>query len=169
LEKKDLEALVENVNNLNVSRHLTVVPYPYRKKDGEDFVKGCKKKIQQKPRTDYNLGITFKKEDRLIGMISIMHVDRFQGTAEIGYWLGERYWKQGIMTEAVRRVLDYAFKTLKLRRIDICAFTENKGSNALIKKRGFKYEGLKRKSKKAKSTGKVHDTYEYGMLRSEWK
>ncbi|MBW2995322.1 GNAT family N-acetyltransferase, partial [Candidatus Woesearchaeota archaeon] len=141
LEKKDLESLVKNVNNLNVSKYLSVVPYPYKKKDGEWFINHARGKAKQKPRVDYDFGIALKEENKIIGIIGLTKIDRFQGTATIGYWLGEKYWRQGIMTEAAKRVLDYAFKTLKLRRINICAYTKNKASQALIKKLGFKYEG----------------------------
>jgi RimJ/RimL family protein N-acetyltransferase len=46
---------------------------------------------------------------------------------------------------------------------------ENKASWKLLEKAGFKKEGLKRKSARTKSTGKWHDTYSFGLLRSDVK
>lgn len=85
------------------------------------------------------------------------------------YWLGEKYWKNGYGTEAAKKIIDFGFNKLKLRRIDVEAFTKNKASNALIKKLGFTYEGTLRRAKRAKSTGKIHDENIYGLLREEWK
>jgi RimJ/RimL family protein N-acetyltransferase len=61
------------------------------------------------------------------------------------------------------------FKKLKLRRIEVSAFVGNKASNGLIRKLGFRYEGMKRKSCRSKSDGKLHDENIYGMLRKDWK
>ncbi|MBN2459238.1 GNAT family N-acetyltransferase [Candidatus Woesearchaeota archaeon] len=169
IRKSDVKDIVRNANNLNVSRYLLRVPYPYRKKDGEWWVGLCQKDSKKKPRIDYQFAIELKSEKRLIGAISLMHVDRFQGTAEIGFWLGEGYWRQGIMSEAIRVVLEIGFEKLKLRRINWNAFAENKGSNALAKKFSFKFEGVKRKDVRSKATGKIHDHNLCGLLFEDWK
>jgi RimJ/RimL family protein N-acetyltransferase len=72
------------------------------------------------------------------------------------------------MGEAVMKVLDFAFEKLKLRRINVSAYTKNKASNALIKKMGFKFEGMKRKGTRVKSTRKIYDENIYGLLKKEW-
>ena len=53
LEKQDLTAIVEQVNNLNVSRNLDLVPHPYIKKDAEWFINHCKKDAKKKPIENY--------------------------------------------------------------------------------------------------------------------
>jgi len=164
-EKKDMNDLIENINNLNISKWLLVVPYPYTKKDAEGWINHCAKKKKQ--RKDYNFGIEF--EGRMIGCVGLSNVDEFQGTATIGYWLGEKYWRQGIMKEALQKVLDFAFNQLKLRRINVEAYTKNEASNNLIKKMGFKFEGTRKKSARSKADGKIHDANEYGLLKEEWK
>lgn len=72
------------------------------------------------------------------------------------------------MSEALIPIIDLAFKKLKLRRIDISAASINKGSNELIKKFGFIYEGTRRSRTRVRSTGKIYDENIYGMLRDEW-
>jgi len=123
-EKKDIEDLIENINNLNVSKWLLVVPYPYTKKDAKWWINCCAEKAKEKPRKSYEFAIEF--EGKMIGGIGLSKIDKFQGSAILGYWLGEGYWRQGIMGEAVERVLDYAFNRLKLRRINSEAFVEEK-------------------------------------------
>ena len=65
-------------------------------------------------------------------------------------------------------LIDFAFKKLKLRRLNLPAYVENVASNALAKKLGFKLEGTLRKYHKIKSTGRIHDANIYGLLREEW-
>lgn len=166
---KDIKDIIENINNLKVSRYLLVVPYPYKIKDAKWWINHCKKQEKAKPRKSYEFNIELKSEKKIIGGVGITHIDAYQGTATLGYWLGEKYWKKGIMTEAAKKIIDFGFNKLKLRRIDVEAFTKNKDSNALIKKLGFTYEGTLRRAKRAKSTGKIHDENIYGLLREEWK
>jgi RimJ/RimL family protein N-acetyltransferase len=87
----------------------------------------------------------------------------------LGYWLGEAYWKQGFATEACYVLLDFAFNSLKLRKIRIPIFADNIASNSLARKLGGKLEGTLRKDIMAKSTGKIHDVNIYGMFKEEWK
>ena len=168
LQPRDAGSLAAQANNLNVSQYLLLVKYPYNLRDARTFIASCRKKAQKRAGEEYNFGIQQKGKPGIIGMISLSKIDRSQGTAEIGYWLGELFWRQGIMSEALKSILDFAFLTKKLRRIDIAAFVENAASNALIRKMGFRYEGLRKEKARAKSTGKVHDEYVYGMLKREW-
>jgi RimJ/RimL family protein N-acetyltransferase len=165
----DLKDLVKNINNLKVSRYLLVVPYPYKKKDGIWWLKKQKKDNKKKKKEEYNFAIELKEEKKLIGCIGINKIDYYQGKASIGYWLGEDYWRQGIMSEALPKVLDFAFKKLKLRRLEAGVFTENKASIGLLRKFGFKQEGIERKSYRAKSTGKIHDNCIHALLKKEFK
>jgi len=169
IETKDAKDIVANVNNLNVSRNLLVVPYPYSMKDAKEWIKDCKKNARKNPREGYSLGIELKLEKKLIGSIGLHKVNRYQGTAQIGYWLGENYWRKGYMYEAASKVLDFAFNKLKLRRLDIEAFAENRGSNELIKKLGFRYEGTRVKRLRSKADGKIHDEIKYGLLKKDYK
>ncbi len=164
----DARDIARNANNINVSRYLGLVPHPYSLNDARNFIKNCIKKQREKPRKNYNLGISIKKEKSIIGMIRLLKIDSFNKTATIGYWLGERYWRQEIMSEVLEKVIYFAFKNLKLRRLNIDASTSNKGSNALIKKAGFKHEGTRIQYMASKSNGRIHDVHIYGLLGKDW-
>lgn len=166
---KDVKDLVENINNIKVSRNMLPVPYPFTMKDAKWWVAHCKEKAKEKPRTSYEFAIELKSEKRLIGGFGLIDVNRFRGTAELGYWLGEKYWRKGYGIEAATKVLDFAFNKLRLRKIKIPAFKENKASNALVRKLGFKLEGRLRKHAISKATGKIHDENIYGLLKEEWR
>jgi len=169
LKEKDLKDVVKLLNNKKISRYLETVPYPYKMKNAKTFLKHCKNKAKEKPRKSYPFFIELKQTKKIIGAIGLNSINRFSKTASIGYWLGQKYWRQGYMGEAITKILDFAFNKIKLRRINVEVYTENKGSNAIIKKMGFVFEGTARKDVKAKATGKIHDLHCYGLLKKEWK
>jgi ribosomal-protein-alanine N-acetyltransferase len=169
IEAEDADSIRENINNIKVSRYLLTVPSPYTRKDAKWWVNHCKEQQNKKPRTSYELGIVMRPNKEVIGGVGLSKVERYQGTAEAGYWLGEKYWRKGIMTEAVSKVIDFAFYKLKLRKIKIPIFVENEASNGLARKLGAKLEGVFKKQCRVKSTGKIHDENVYGLLKENWK
>jgi len=166
---RDIKDLVRNINNLRVSKWLLVVPYPYTTKDAKWWVSHSAEKAKEKPRTDYGFNIELREETSIIGGIGITKIDRYQGTASVGYWLGEDYWGQGYGSEALEKMLDLAFRKLKLRRLEAEVFAGNKASAGLLKKFGFRYEGTTRESARCKATGKIHDAEMYSLLAKEYK
>ena len=169
LKKTDARDLQINANNIKIAKYIPPFPYPYLLKDAKSFINHCIKEQNKKPRENYEFCIELKSENKIIGMISVTKVDKFQGTCTVGYWLGEKYWRQGIIFEAMKTIIEFIFNKLKLRRINIEAFGDNDASNALIKKMGFTYEGTLRKKDRDRATGKIHDDIKYGMLKSDYK
>ena len=168
LMKSDAKDIQENINNVKVSEFLLVVPHPYSIVDANSFIKNAIKAANKKPRKDYTFGIELKSKQLVIGVFGISNVSEFEGTCSMGYWLGEKYWQQGLMTEAFIAALNFVFNSLQLRRVNVYAFAENEASNNLIKKMGFKFEGVGRKSHRDKATGNIHDDNFYGLLKEEW-
>lgn len=168
VKQRDQLSIRKNINNLKIARFMGSVSYPHSKKDADWFVNACIKDQKKKPRKVYNFGITIKPNNFVVGIVSFGDVDEFNKTARLGYWLGEDYWRNGYMFEAAKKLIEFGFNTLKLRRININAQTQNNPSNNLIKKLGFRHEGTRIKDNKVKSTGKIVDTNVYGMLKEEW-
>ena len=131
--------------------------------------RGPKRKSKEKPKEDYTFGIELKSERAVIGGIGIHHINRYQGTATIGYWLGQDYWRNGYGSEALEVVLNLAFKRLKLRRLEAGVFAGNPSSERLLEKYGFQREGIKRKAVRSKANGKIHDEMIYALLRQDYK
>jgi len=169
INAKDARSIAENINNINVSRWLLVVPYPYSLKDAKVWISSQRKKQKEKPRTDYTFGIESRLERRVIGGIGLHKVDRYNRKGEVGYWLGENYWRQGYGSEALRAVIDFAFSRLKLRRLEAGVFVGNPSSGKLLEKFGFKREGIKREACKCKADSRVKSEYIYGLMRREYK
>ncbi|MCI8376634.1 MAG: GNAT family N-acetyltransferase [Lachnospiraceae bacterium] len=85
--------------------------------------------------------------------------------AELGYWLSEEYWRQGIMSEAVQIICREAFQTFDIIRIFAEPFAYNAGSRGVLKKAGFTYEGTMRNG--IYKNGQVHSYCIYSILREE--
>jgi ribosomal-protein-alanine N-acetyltransferase len=87
-----------------------------------------------------------KADDQLLGGCTLSNVRRgvTQGCA-LGYWIGERFARQGHMFDAVRALIPFVFSTLGLHRIEAACLPTNEASQNLLAKAGFRREGLARK------------------------
>jgi RimJ/RimL family protein N-acetyltransferase len=81
--------------------------------------------------------VSFKNGAELIGTLTLWNFDKERNTAEIGYELLPAYYGKGIMTEALPAVLEFAFNTLKLSKIEAWTHENNVRSSALLLKFGF--------------------------------
>lgn len=117
------------------------------------------------------LAIVEKGSGRVIGSIGL-HPDGRRSKAirakEIGYVLSHDYWGRGYMTEAVKRLIRYAFEELDLEILSVCHFSYNQRSRRVIEKCGFSYEGTLRCSLR-RYDGVVLDDCCYSMTRSEYQ
>lgn len=165
----DIAVLPDLINDLEVSEYLAVVPYPYGPTDAEWFVRHCQDSAKKMPREAYELGIALTKTGELIGCIGLTKINYWDGKAILGYWLAKKFWRQGIMYEAIQGILGYAFNELGLQRIDVTTAVENEASNKLIQKLGATFEGVAKRFHRAKSTGQYHDANLYGLLKENWK
>ena len=81
-----------------------------------------------------------------IGMISVVDMNEAADSVHIGYCLGRKFWGQGIMTEALGTVIDFAFNVLGAQRVDSRHDPRNPASGAVMRKCGMVYEGTHRRS-----------------------
>lgn len=89
-------------------------------------------------------GIIHKENEKLIGTIGYDIIQIKNKRADIGYDINSNYWRQKIATEALKEVINFGFNKLDLNRIGAVVFPNNEASLNLLKKVGFKEEGLLR-------------------------
>ncbi|MCY3922679.1 MAG: GNAT family protein [Chloroflexi bacterium] len=137
----DAEALARNANNHNVSRNMRdTFPYPYALSDAREWIEFA---TSQSPETNFAIA----SDTELIGGIGItLQSDVNRRSAEIGYWLGEPHWGQGIATAALTAMTDWAFAEFNLVRLYGEVFEWNPASGRVLEKAGYKLEGRLRKS-----------------------
>ncbi|MCL6597744.1 MAG: GNAT family N-acetyltransferase [Alicyclobacillus macrosporangiidus] len=86
----------------------------------------------------YSFGIFLNETDELIGVVSLTEIVRGPlQTCWIGYYLDQAHNGHGYTTEAVRLVVDYAFRVLKLHRVEAGVMPHNTGSIRVLEKAGF--------------------------------
>jgi RimJ/RimL family protein N-acetyltransferase len=110
--------------------------------------------------------ITLHGQDRMIGKCILFQFDKTNRRAEIGYILNRQYWRQGLMYQALTAVIDFAFNTLELHRIEADVDTENTGSLGILEKLGFKREGLFRE--RWFVYDEWQDSVMLGLLKQDW-
>jgi [ribosomal protein S5]-alanine N-acetyltransferase len=112
--------------------------------------------------------LLFRLEDEaLLGGISLTNIRRgVAETCSVGYWIGERYARQGFMTEGLALAVKFAFERLRLHRIEAACLPHNAPSRGLLLKSGFREEGYAREY--LCIDGKWQDHVLFGMLASEW-
>jgi len=84
-----------------------------------------------------------RADEALMGAITLDNIRRGPAQAgTTGYWIGERFARQGYMREAVLALVHHAFTTLDLSRIEAGCLPENTPSRRLLESCGYKYEGV---------------------------
>lgn len=106
-------------------------------------------------------------DDRIIGTLWIFRSVPYFDSLELGYMLFDRQlWGQGLTTEAAGLVVDYAFLSERVNRLDIRCAVDNRASARIAEKLGFTHEGTARQATFAR--GRHHDMHQYGLLRADW-
>ena len=101
-----------------------------------------------------------------IGTCLLFRFDEGSARAEIGYVLGRAHWGRGLMREALGGLLDHAFTTMGLRRIEAEVDVRNASSSRLLARLGFTREGVLRQRWFTK--GEARDVEMHGLLQNEW-
>lgn len=110
-------------------------------------------------------GIEHVASGKLIGTIGFMWYQRENSSAEVGYSLSRAYWNQGLMTEALRAILSFAFQEMRLHRVEAQHELDNPASGQVMRKVGMQYEGTLRG--RLFNKGRYVDVALYSMLRED--
>ena len=169
MDSRDIQDLIEGLNDLDVSRWLAFVPHPYTRASAESWIVYCTHLSEQgRDRSDYEFAIELKAEQKVIGGVSLTRVSRLHGTAGGGSWLNTRYQGHGYGTESFGEKIRFAFEDLNLRRLENGFFPSNAASWAMQRRFGYKLEGERRKAYRCMADGEVKDECITGLLKEEW-
>ncbi len=131
--------------------------------ESEKFIDYCIKKREFGQPGNY--AIVLKSEDKMIGTIEVHSYKEHKG--EIGFVLHPDYWGQGIMTEASRMLVVYAFEILQLERLSFNHFLGNERSKRVCEKLEFQFEGILRKKFK-RYDGVAIDEAVYSIIDTDY-
>lgn len=156
----DIQDVAHYANNEKIAANLrNGFHYPYTLRDAEEYVHSCVDNQEERQRCR-----AIVVGGHAVGSIGIFcGIDVYEKSAELGYWLAEEYWNQGIMSKAVKQLCGEAFAAFDILRIYAEPYAHNIGSRKVLEKAGFTLEGIMRRG--VYKNGRVHDYCMYALLR----
>lgn len=156
--ESDKSSLIKHANNKKIAMYLrNGFTHPYTTETADFFLN----LVKDNPGHPL-FAITIN--DEAVGGVGLHpQKDIYCKNAEIGYWLSEQYWGQGIMTKAVAEILEYGWNHLEIDRVVAIIFGTNKGSIKVAEKCGFTLEASL--SKTIYKFGVYEDELIYGIRR----
>jgi [ribosomal protein S5]-alanine N-acetyltransferase len=134
---------ISRLMTYNISRSLWEVPYPYTIENALEFINSSHRDF--KSLKAVNFAIQYKNNlesvNRIVGIIGLKNIDYDKKNTNLGYWIGEPYWGNGIATESVTLVINYAFSVLGLEEVYAYVYSENKASIRVLEKNGMTKKG----------------------------
>jgi ribosomal-protein-alanine N-acetyltransferase len=126
----DINSLIKYANNWNIAKNLTnQFPHPYTIQDGKAFIE-----YATKDEPIHIFAIEVNQE--AVGGIGIHpQSDIFIKNAEIGYWLGEPFWGHGIVSKAIKQIVQFGFSTFDIERIFARPYGTNVASQKILEKK----------------------------------
>ena len=162
--KSDIDEFFFIQLNPNIRRYLVT------NRLGDDLEKNRKYFNEEKYNelNYYRWTIVRKEDNKILGCIYLNIHDEKARTAGIDYWIREDAWGNGYTTEASRKILNFAFDTLNINRIESCGGKDNPGTYKVMEKIGLKYEG-ERKEGIFYYYGGLENLVLYGITKEEYK
>ena len=156
-DKSDLSAMLNNKNILNNLRD--GLPYPYTINDAEEYIAAMLSADKTK-----TFAFAIVVNDVVVGSIGVFRCDNIHSrTAEMGYYIGESYWGNGLGTSAVKQICKYIFESTDIIRIFAEPFAYNTASCRVLEKAGFQLEGILHNN--AVKNGNVLDMKMYALIK----
>lgn len=159
LEKTDNVALATLANNRNIWLNLrNTFPYPYTLEKADTFLESIHNHSDA-------IRFAITQHGEFVGMIGLHpQQDVYAKTAELGYWIGEPFWNQGIISEAIPYIISYGFEHSDWVKIFAGVYDYNIASMRVLEKAGFTKEGVLQKA--VFKDGKLLDEHRYAIFRS---
>ncbi|TSA31205.1 MAG: N-acetyltransferase [Porphyromonadaceae bacterium] len=157
--ENDLTSLVRHANNFNIWINLRDgFPHPYTEEAGRGWLKMAMNEAT-------HLFLAIEVDGEAVGGIGATFKDDvYRINAEIGYWLSEEYWGQGLVSNAVTLLVDYIYdKYPAILRIYADLFSHNPASARVLQKCGFHLEAIHKNA--VIKNGKVIDEHRYVKFR----
>lgn len=157
---EDAEELKNAINNEKILYNLRDgIPYPYTIENAQEFITQT---LNAPKDSQYSWAILV--DNKVIGSVGVFRKDNIHyQTAEIGYYIAEEYWGNGIMTKVIKKVCNYIFNETDIIRIFAEPFAYNIPSCKVLEKAGFELEGILRNN--AIKNNKIIDMKMYSIIK----
>jgi ribosomal-protein-serine acetyltransferase len=165
LEPEDAPALYAQIDlsRKTLRRFLPWVDYNTNEEHSLRFIEMMLRKAEDQDAIA--MGMWY--EGQLCGVIDLHSWDHLLQKVEVGYWIAEKFQGKGIAVACCRELINFAFESLKLNKVEIHFALQNERSSRIPIKLGFAKEGVLRHH--AKLHGQYVDMVVMGLLREDWK
>jgi ribosomal-protein-serine acetyltransferase len=140
------------------------LPFPHVNKQVDDYKTFIRKSLH-----DYADGKSMfcgvRYEGRLIGTCGFNNIDKSLKKVEVGYWIAAEHQGKGIVTKVCRKLVDVAFTTFSMEKVEIAVATGNVKSRKVPERLGFDLEGIITRAEEM--NGKILDHAKYGLLKNK--
>jgi ribosomal-protein-serine acetyltransferase len=166
LEESDADELYELVdrNRAHLEPWLPWVPATIAPSEVLEFIRATRRQLAD------NDGVQLAIVDAdgaIAGVVGFHRVDWANRATSIGYWLAADRQGRGLMTAAVRALVDHAMRAWRLNRVEISAAVDNARSRAVPERLGFREEGVRREAERHGE--RYRDLVVYAMLAADWR
>jgi [ribosomal protein S5]-alanine N-acetyltransferase len=134
----------------------------------EDVADQIRRSLQAHPDHHAAWSIVLRSERKAIGMVNYHHRDVRNRRLEIGFILAQPYWRQGLMEEAIRALLQHCFESLNVHRVEAVIAPPNEASVRLVRRLGFRAEGGPMRDRIYVSDGVWLSVTMFGLLDEDW-
>ncbi len=142
IKRSDAKRFVELLADKEIYDNTLAIPHPYTLKDAEWFIDFAEKQTQARNGESVNFCIR-DESGLLVGGCGFHDFEPGKShKAEIGYWLGKRYWGRGWMTSVVNGLVNYGIDHFNLVHITAHVFAHNAPSTRVLEKASFSMEGI---------------------------
>jgi [ribosomal protein S5]-alanine N-acetyltransferase len=160
----DTEFIFKQFSDPQVCRYLMDEPPLKDRTEAQRIIRFF---LEPEGKTHNRWGMVRKSDNQLIGTCGFHHWEKSYFRAEIGYDLSPDCWGQGYMSEALPAMIKNGFDRMGLNRMDAMVYVGNDRSMQVLKKQGFKEEGILRDY--FYLDGVFYDHYLLSLLRREWQ
>jgi len=164
VEEGDYTAIFEYARDPDVAKYTTWEAHK-NIEDSKAHVRFILKRYKENKPS--NWVVILKDGNRLIGTCGFVSEFRSNNRAEVGFAISKDCWNMGYVTEALKKALEFGFKTIGYNRIEAICDVENTASAKVMEKCGMKFEGVLRQY--IVKHGQFRDVKSYAVLREEFR
>jgi [ribosomal protein S5]-alanine N-acetyltransferase len=156
----DAPAVQRLAGDRRIADTTTTIPHPYPDGAAEAWIATHTNDFEARKQATF--AVTLRSTGELLGTVSLLDVSVVHARAELGYWIGAPYWGQGYCTEAVCRLIPFAYEELGTTRLVARCFARNEASARVMEKSGLRREGLL--IQHTLKNGRFEDVLLYGLV-----
>jgi 8-oxo-dGTP diphosphatase len=141
LRPGDAADLHRLVNDWEVAKTLARVPFPYPRELADEWIASTHRQIADGAAWHLAIGGEERGREVLVGCVGLTRDPAEPRRAELGYWIGRRFWGKAMAPEAAGRLARWALANLDLDTLTASALEENARSQAVLRRIGFRETG----------------------------